>query len=397
MTSSTDRAPGPPLERTLPGDDLQDAAFALVREACGPIAARAAQYDESGEVPLDNLRLLAEIGLTGAFLTEEYGGTGLPYAFYVKAVREVSRACASTGITWATAYHASIPVMQFGTREQQQRYLPGIAAGGLGALAITEATGGSDALALTSTLVADGAGGYVLNGSKVFITNGDIADFLVVFAIAPEHSEDRRRSLTAVLVDANTPGLVVARREKKLGHRASSTAELTFDHCRLAPDSLLDGLGGGYTILLSTLNMTRPSVSAQALGIARAALDEIVSYTNERRQFGQRILDFQGVQFTLADLATRYELSSALLDQVAMAVDAGQSPDDVKASMLKVAASDLAMDAATAAVQLHGGLGYMSGSTVERLFRDAKVTQIWEGANELHRARIGKSFLQRLP
>lgn len=355
------------------------------------IAPRAEELDQSGEFPWENLRLLNELGLNGVFIPEKYGGAPLSYSCYLSLVETVARACPSTAITWATTFHAVSPIVAFGTEEQKRKYLPTIAAGGIAAVAITESTGGSDARAMRSRLTPDGEG-WRLNGSKVFITNGDVADVLLVFA-KWDADADRRHELTCVLVDGNADGLETVRRESKLGHRASSTVELHFDNVRIEPDQVVRQPGDGFDILLAMLNKSRPSVAAEALGIAQAAFDECREYVNQRRQFGQRILDFQGVQFMLADMASKLYTVRAWLGEVGRMVDAGRAEFDVEASVLKVAASDAAMSISTNAVQLQGGYGYITGSKVERLFRDAKLTQIWEGANELHRARIGKSFL----
>jgi alkylation response protein AidB-like acyl-CoA dehydrogenase len=355
------------------------------------IAPRAEELDQSGEFPWDNMRLLNEIGLNGVFIPAEYGGAPLSYRCYLSLVEAVARGCPSTAITWATTYHAISPVIAFGTDEQKQKYLSAIALGGIAAVAITEVSGGSDARAMRSRLTPDGDD-LLLNGSKVFITNGDVSDVMLVFA-KWESDGDRRRELSCVLVDKDAPGLEVVRRESKMGHRASSTVELRFENVRIAPDHILGGLGDGLTILHSMLNRSRPSVAAEALGIAQAAFDEARQYVNERQQFGQRILDFQGVQFMFADMATQLVTVRSLLEQVGRMVDEGCTGFDVDASILKLAASDAAMSIAANAVQLQGGYGYITGSKAERLFRDAKLTQIWEGANELHRARVGKSFL----
>jgi acyl-CoA dehydrogenase len=316
----------------------------------------------------------------------------MSYRGYLQLVEAISRACPATAITWATTFHAIGPVVQFGTPEQKSRFLPRIAAGGLAAVAITEASGGSDASALRSTLRPAEAGGYVLDGSKLFITNGDVADVVLVLAKWPE-IDGARNQLSAVLVEKGTPGFTVVRKESKLGHRASSTVELAFDGCPVPEERVLGSLGDGFAILVTMLNRSRPSVAAQAIGIATAAFEETVRYINERQQFGRRILDFQGVQFMVADMATKLATARAWLAHVGGLVDAGATDFDVEASILKLAASDAAMAITTQAVQLQGGYGYMTGSKVERLFRDAKLTQIWEGANELHRARIGRSFL----
>ena len=358
------------------------------------IAPLADSFDQSGEFPWPNVKLLNELGMNGVFIPEQYGGTPLSYSAYLRLVEDLSRACPATAITWATTFHAIAPVITYGTDEQKQRYLPKIAEGGLAAVAITEQSGGSDATAMRSTLVPDGPDHFLLNGSKIFITNGDVADVVLVFA-KWSGAEGARRQMSCVLVDRESPGFEVVSRESKLGHRASSTNELRFDNCRVSSANVLGELGDGFPILLSMLNRSRPSVAAQALGIAVAAFEETQRYINERRQFGQRILDFQGVQFMLADMATSLVTARCWLRHVGQLVDDGVADFDVEASMLKLVASDAAMNIATQAVQLQGGHGYMTGSKVERLFRDAKLTQIWEGANEIHRTRIGKSFLDR--
>jgi alkylation response protein AidB-like acyl-CoA dehydrogenase len=357
------------------------------------IAPRAEEYDKRGDFPWDNVRLLNELGLNGVFVPEEYGGSPVSYSCYLRLVEELSRGCPSTAITWATTYHAISSLIAFGTEHQKRHYLPGIAAGGLAAVAVTEATGGSDVFAMGSTLQRDGDK-LLLSGSKCFITNGDVADIVVVFARWPE-GETRKQQLACVLVDKDTAGFEIARKEDKLGHRASSTVELCFNEVAIGRDQVLGRVDDGFPILLSMLNKSRPSIAAQALGIAGAAFDVCRQHVNERKQFGQRILDFQGVQFMLADMAVKLVTARSWLMQVGRMVDSGRLSYDIEASILKVAATDAAMSIATHAVQLHGGYGYIAGSKVERLFRDAKLTQIWEGANELHRAHIGRSFLDR--
>jgi acyl-CoA dehydrogenase len=362
----------------------------LVRQRIEP---RAERFDAEGEFPWESIRDLNSIGLNGVFIPSQNGGAGLSYACYLWLVHEISRGCPSTGVTWATTYHAVGPVIDFGTPEQKERFLPVILEGGLGALAITEPSGGSDATAMRTRLTPDGDE-IVLSGDKVFITSGDVADLYLVFGKWSELGEGKA-ALSAVVVEKGTRGLSVVRKEDKLGHRASSTVALRFDDCRVPRSSLLCGPGEGRRILLGALNKSRPSVAAQALGIARAALDDAVAHVNDRVQFGQRIIDFQGVQFALADLTARLLASEALMVHVAGLVDGGERELGLEASALKLLASDLAVDAASQDVQLHGGYGYVRPSRAERLFRDAKLTQIWEGANELHRANIGRAFRKR--
>jgi alkylation response protein AidB-like acyl-CoA dehydrogenase len=384
------------LDRDLGLNDLEEElVLQLGRIVEREIAPRAEAYDRSGAFPWDNIRTLNGLGMNGVFIPAEHGGTPTSYRCFLRLVEVLSRGCASTANTWATTFNAIHPLLVFGTEEQKAKYLPRIADGGLAAIAITEPSGGSDVLALQSTLTPDSTGDFVLRGGKSFITNGNVADLIVVFAKIPELRTPREQ-LTALLLEPGTPGLVVGKSEAKLGYRASATVSLHFDECIVPRENVLGGVGQGFTVLLAMLNRSRPCVSAQAIGIGGAAFDEAVRYVNHRTQFGQRILDFQGVQFMIADMASKLALARSWLWRVGALVDEGPADDfDIEASILKVAASDAAMSIATNAVQLHGGAGYMTGTKVERLYRDAKLTQIFEGANELHRARIGRSFLDR--
>jgi acyl-CoA dehydrogenase len=369
---------------------LLDSVRALARDEIAP---RAAGYDRSGEFPWDNVKAINALGLNAMFVPEEYGGAGLSYAAYLACVREISAACASTGIIWATNFHAMKPVIDFGTEEQKQRLLPRVAEGALGALAITEPDAGSDATHMTTRFTPDGDS-VIVEGGKIFITSGDVADLILLFGKWSEIS-DGRGAITALILEKGTPGFSVLRTEEKLGHRASSTAALAFDQCRVPRANVLGEPGQGLPLLLAALNKSRPSVAAHALGIARAAFGDAVAYINERRQSGRRIVEFQGIQFLLADLATDLAMCEAWLWHVAALVDGGVGDIGPEASMLKMRASDLAMRIATEAVQLFGGYGYIKDNRVERLLRDAKITQIWEGTNQLHRQLIGRSFIER--
>ena len=306
---------------------------------------------------------------------------------------ELSGACASTGIVWATNFHATSPLLEFGTEEQKRRLVPRIAAGGLAALCITEPTAGSDATGMRTRFAPDGEE-IVINGGKLFITNGDVADLYLLFGKwAP--LGDGKDAITALLVEKGAPGLRFGRKEDKMGHRASSTAALLFEDCRVPRANLLGAPGGGLNILLPSLNKSRPSIAAHALGISRAAFEDAVAYINERRQSGKRIVEFQGIQFLLADLAGEQALCESWLWHVARLVDSGVKDVGLEASLLKLRATDLAMRMTTEAVQLHGGYGYCKDLRVERLIRDAKITQIWEGTNQVHRQLIGRSFMQK--
>jgi alkylation response protein AidB-like acyl-CoA dehydrogenase len=369
---------------------LLDSVRAL---ACDQIAPRAAAYDRSGEFPWNNVKAINALGLNAMFVPEEYGGAGLSYAAYLACVREISTACASTGIIWATNFHAAKPLIDFGTEEQKRRLLPRVAEGALLALAITEPDAGSDATRMTTRFTPDGDS-VIVDGGKLFITNGDVADLVLLFGKWSEIN-DSRGTITALVVEKDTPGFSILRKEDKLGHRASSTAALAFDNCRVPRANVLGEPGQGLPLLLAALNKSRPSVAAHALGIARAAFDDAVAYINERRQSGRRIVEFQGIQFLLADLATDLAMCEVWLWHVARLVESGESDIGPEASMLKMRASDLAMRIATEAVQLLGGYGYIKENRAERLMRDAKITQIWEGTNQIHRQLIGRSFIAR--
>jgi acyl-CoA dehydrogenase len=357
------------------------------------IAPRATGYDRSGDFPWENVRAINALGLNAMFVPEAYGGAGLSYAAYLACVREISAACASTGIIWATNFHGIKPLIDFGSEEQKWRLLPRVTEGALAALAITEPEAGSDATRMTTRFTPAGDD-IVVAGGKTFITNGDVADLILLFGKWSELG-DGRDAISALYVEKGTPGVAVLRKEDKLGHRASSTAALAFDNCRVPRANLLGAPGDGLPLLLAALNKSRPSVAAHALGIARAAFEDAVAYINQRRQSGRRIVEFQGIQFLLADLATDLAMCEAWLWHVGSLVDADESDIGTEASMLKLRASDLAMRIATEAVQLHGGYGYIKEYRVERLLRDAKITQIWEGTNQVHRQLIGRSFIEK--
>jgi len=369
---------------------LLDSVKALARDKIAP---RAEDYDRTAAFPWDNVRDINALGLNGMFIPEAYGGHPVSYTAWLACVREMAKACASTAIVWATNFHAIKPLIDFGSEEQKKRLLPRVAAGGLVALAITEPSAGSDATGMTTRFTP--AGDHILvEGGKTFISNGDVADLYMLFGKWSELG-DSKRSVSALVFEKGTPGFSVLRTEDKMGHRAASTAAIAFDRCRVPRANLLGEPGQGLEILIASLNKSRPSIAAHALGIARAAFEDAVAYINERKQSGHRIVEFQGVQFMLADLATELAQCEAWLWHVGRLVDAGATDFGVEASMLKMRASDLAMRIATEAVQLHGGYGYCKDYRVERLMRDAKVTQIWEGTNQIHRQLIGRHFVRK--
>ena len=357
------------------------------------IAPAAEHYDRSGEFPQKNVDAINALGLNALFVPEAYGGAPMSIRLYLRVVQIISEACASTGIIYSTNYHGMKPLIDVGTEDQKQRLLPLIAEGGLGALAITEPEAGSDATGMKTSFTPDGDD-IIVNGTKIFITNGNIADRILLFGKWSE-IDDPKKAISALIFEKGTPGFEVIRLEEKMGHRASPTAAIAFNNARVKHANLLGNPGDGLSILLSSLNKSRPSVAAHALGIATAAFKDMVTYINDRKQSGRKIIEFQGNQFMLADLATDLAMAESWLDYVAGLFEHGESDFGLEASMIKMRASDLAMRISTEAVQMHGGYGYCADYRVERLMRDAKITQIWEGTNQVHRQLIGRSFIKK--
>jgi len=365
-----------------------------VRQMCRDrIAPRAEGFDKTSAFPWENVKDINELGLNAMFVPEEYGGAQTSFACYLECVKEITAACAATGIIWATNYHAMKPVIDFASDEQKRRWLPKLAEGALASLCITEPSAGSDATGMRTKFTPDGDE-IVIDGGKTFITNGNVADYLLLFGKWSE-IDDPKKSISVLLVETKESPVETVGLEDKMGHRASSTATLAFDGVRVPRANLIHEPGDGLKILLASLNKSRPSVAAHALGIARAAFEEAVSYINERQQSGRKIIEFQGIQFLLADLATELAMCEAFLAHTSRLIDGGAPDFSTEASMAKMRASDLAMRMATEAVQLHGGYGYIKEYKVERLMRDAKITQIWEGTNQIHRQLIGRAFMER--
>lgn len=364
----------------------------VARLAADVIAPRAAHYDESKQFPWSNIEALNAMGLNGIFVPETYGGAPLSFRCCLEVVRLISEACASTGIIFGTSAAVARPIAEFGTHEQKLRFLSRIAQGGLGALAMTEPHAGSDAASARTTFRPDGDD-IVVNGQKIFITTGDVADLVLLFGQWSDGGTTK--GLSAIVVEKGSPGFDVVRLEKKMGTNASSTAALAFDDCRIPRTNLLGQPGQGMKIMVSALNKSRPGVAAQALGIASAAFNDMLAYTNERIQGGKRVVEHQANLFLMADLATELLATRTLLDHVGRLVDDGESDFSIEASMVKVKASDLAMRMTIDAVQMHGGHGYCRDHRVERLMREAKVTQIWEGANQIQKHVIGRDLIAR--
>jgi alkylation response protein AidB-like acyl-CoA dehydrogenase len=354
------------------------------------IAPNAEHIDRTGEFPWRNVEAINELGLNTIFVPEEYGGMKMSYRLYLEVVTMIAEACASTGIIYATNFHGMKPLIDFGNDEQRARLLPRITAGGLGALAITESTAGSDATGMKTRFTPDGDD-IIVNGSKIFISNGDVADLYLLFGKWSKIS-DPRSAISVLVLEKGSPGFSVISKERKMGHNGSSTCALSFDNVHVPRANLIGKPGDGLGILLESLNKSRPSIAAHARGIARAAFRDMISYGNSRVQGGKTVLDFQGNQFTLADLASELLMVERWIDYVAELVDSGDTDFGMEASVAKLRASDLAMKMALECVQFHGGYGYCQDYRAERLMRDAKITQIWEGTNQVHRQLIGRSF-----
>ncbi len=336
---------------------------------------------------------LAELGLTGIIFPEEYGGGGADYVSYAIAVEELSRVCASTGVTLSA--HISLcanPIFLFGTEEQKQRFLAPLASGEkLGAFGLTEPAAGSDAGSTRTTAVRQGDG-WLLNGTKIFITNAGDAETYVVLARTDKEAK-KHHGISAFIVEKGTPGFTFGKKERKMGIRSSPTMELVFDNCLIPEDQLLGSEGEGFRVAMKTLDGGRIGIAAQALGIAQGALDQAVAYARERMQFGSPIGTFQGVQFQLADMATQTEAARLLVYQAAYRAGAGQSYSQASA-MAKLMASETAMKVTTQAVQIFGGYGYTREFPLERMMRDAKITEIYEGTSEIQRLVIGNTLIR---
>lgn len=382
------------IERQRRWTEDERAVLDQVRRVANDVLVpNAERYDRTGEFPADNIAALNALGLNAIFIPDAYGGARMSFRLYAAVVQIISEACASTGIIYATNYHGMKPLIDLGTEEQKARLLPRVAAGGLAALAITEPNAGSDATGMKLRFTPDG-NDIVIEGGKTFISNGDVADLILLFG-KWSGIDDAKAAISVLVFEKGTPGFEVVRLEDKMGHRAASTAALAFNDCRVPRANLLGAPGDGLKILLSSLNKSRPSVAAHALGIATAAFRDMVAYINERKQSGRKIVEFQGNQFMLADLATDLAMAQTWLDYVGGLIDGGATDYGIEASMAKMRASDLAMRIATEAVQMYGGYGYCRDYRVERLMRDAKITQIWEGTNQVHRQLIGRSFMTR--
>jgi alkylation response protein AidB-like acyl-CoA dehydrogenase len=370
----------------------EQALITAIREiAQAQVAPRAAEIDHTGQFPWDMKKLLAQQDIYAMPFPTAYGGLGASELAIVMAIEELSRCCATTGLLLAVQQLGSLPITLFGNEEQKQKYLPRLASGEwLAAFGLTEAGSGSDAAAM-STLAIRKNDTYILNGSKRFITNGGLAQVNTIFALT--EPAQGTRGISAFMVEKDFPGFFVGRIEDKMGIKGSQTAELIFHDCEVPVANLLGHEGEGFKIALTTLDHTRPGIGAQAVGIAQGALELAVSYAKQRIQFNKPIAENQGLQFMLADMATKVEASRLLVYNVAEMIDRGEKNVSKYASMAKLFASDAAMEVTNDAIQVLGGYGYIKEYPAERMLRDAKITQIYEGTNQIQRLVIARSLL----
>jgi butyryl-CoA dehydrogenase len=364
----------------------------MVRDfATNELQPAAAQVDDEEKFPAENVRKMAELGLMGVSIAEEYGGSGGDSMHLVIATEEIARACASTSTVFlASLSLACYPIYLFGTEEQKRRFVVPVAKGQkLACFALTEPGAGSDAGAIqtTATLRDDH---YVLDGTKIFITNGAEADIAVVFATV--NKSLRHRGIIALIVEKGTRGFSVGKKERKLGVRGSSTAELVFEGCQVSLGNRLGDEGGGFKVAMGAIDASRINVAAQAVGIARAGLEASLAYARDRQQFGRAISEFQAIQWMLADMATHVDAARLLAYRAAYLKNQGL-PYLKEAAMAKLFAAEAAMNITTKAVQIHGGYGYIKDYPVERYFRDAKITEIYEGTSEMQRMTIAKQLI----
>ena len=371
---------------------LKELARKIAEEKVLPVRA---ELDEKEEFPWEIMNICAEAGLFGVSLPEEYGGFGGGVFENCVVIEELSRACIGVSVSFAGSGLGAYPILLYGTEEQKKRYLPEIGSGKrLGAFGATEANAGSDVAGMQTTARKDGDG-YILNGTKQWITNGGEAEIYSVFAVT-----DRKkgpRGISGFIVEKGTPGFSFGKKEKKLGIRTSATRELVFEDCRIPKENLIGGREGiGLILILKTFDMSRPSIGAQAVGLAQGAFETAARYTRERVQFGQKIISFQAVQHMLADMATQIEAARALVYAVARYVDSSPRSFSKESAMTKLFPSDMAMRVTVDAVQLLGGYGYMRDFPVEKMMRDAKILQIYEGTNQIQRNNIAVELIKEI-
>ena len=389
MATTTETATGFDLALSEEQELAQRTARDFAREKVLP---RAHDIDEQGKVPRELITEMASLGFLGIYAPESYGGAGLDALSYALVSEEINRACASTGVVMSS--HVSLvvdPLLHYGSDAQKDRFLRPLATGAkLGCFALSEPASGSDAAAMRTSARRDGDG-WVLNGTKNFITNGASADIAIVFAQTDANA--RHRGIAAFVVEKGTPGFNVGKLEHKLGIRGSDTAQLNFQDCRVPTANLLGEAGAGFKIALSTLDGGRISIAAQAVGIARACLEDSLAYAKEREAFGKKIVEFQAIQWKLADMATEIDAARLLVWRAATLKDRGED-HILAAAQAKLFASDVAVRAARECVQIFGGYGYLTDFPAERHYRDAKITEIYEGTSEIMNLVIAEEILK---
>jgi butyryl-CoA dehydrogenase len=371
---------------------LKELARRITEEHVIPLRA---ELDEKEEFPWPIMRVCAEAGLFGVAIPEKYGGSGGGVFETCLVIEELSRGCLGVAVSFAASSLCAYPIMLFGTEEQKQKYLPELASGRkLGAFAVTEADAGSDVSSMKTEAIRDGKG-YRLRGTKQWITNGGEADIYVVFAV----TDKRRgpRGISGFIVEKGMPGFSFGKKERKMGIRASATRELIFEDCWVPEENLLGGKEGiGLRAILNTFDMTRPGVGAQAVGVAQAAFEVALEYAKQRVQFGQKIISFQAIQHMLADMATQIEAARSLVYAVARYIDSKPPEFTKESAMAKLFASEIAMRVVEDAVQILGGYGYMRDFPVEKMMRDVKILQIYEGTNQIQRNNIARELIKEL-
>ena len=370
-------------------DMIRQAARDFAQNEIVPIAA---EFDESGDFPYETIMKMGEMGFMGIEVPEEYGGVGMDTLAYVLALEEICKADASHGIIMSVNNSLyCYGILKFGSEPQKQKYLRAVASGkSIGAYSLTEPMAGSDAGSLRCQAVRDGDE-YILNGRKSWVTSGPVADYIVVFAVtAPEK---KQKGITAFIIDKDLPGFSVGKKEPKLGIRASATSEILFEDCRVPVKNRLGEDGEGFKIAMAVLDVGRIGVATQALGLSGAAYEASVSYVQEREAFGRKIGEFQGISFKLADMKTRLEASRLLVYKAAIAKERSKKTGErftLESSIAKLFSSETSMFITHAAVQIHGGAGFSKELPVERYFRDAKITEIYEGTSEIQRLVISR-------
>ncbi|HTZ18559.1 MAG TPA: acyl-CoA dehydrogenase family protein [Dissulfurispiraceae bacterium] len=368
---------------------IRDLARQIAEEKIVPVRA---ELDETGEFPHEIIKVLAQSDMLGLFIPEEYGGLGKGCLELCIAVEELSCACVGVSTSYAANALGTFPILLFGTEEQKKKYLPDIASGKrLVAFGLTEANAGSDASGIQTTAKLEGDE-YVLNGTKQWITNGSVAEIYTIIAITDRSKGPRGAS--AFIVEKGTPGFTFGKKENKMGIRCSATTELIFDNCRIPKENIIGKEGMGFIVAMKTLDSSRTGVGAQGLGVAQGAFDEAVKFARQRVQFGHPVISFQAVQHMLADMAIEIEAARALIYSVARFIDSGAKDVSKESAIAKTYATDLGMRVTTNALQVMGGSGYMKEYPVEKMMRDAKILQIYEGTNQIQRNVIGQALIK---